>query len=153
MKAWIEDLIDEYPTKRSDGAIVRLARVFRGVPDSTMQAAVDSYMLSGQQFFPKVSDLAPYVREAQEQARGPEPYAQVKRVRYGRWLGESGEYHSDEEILRWEQARGTMPADNLLDTEWDCNDPPEWNESEYQRILSAYGRIRTGASVGDSGRR
>lgn len=139
---WLEDLIDEYPTNRSDRAIVRLARVYRDETDTVMQAAVDAYMLAGEKFFPKVGDLAPYVREAQEQERGPEPYSQVKRVRYGRWLSESGEYHSDEEMLRWEQERGTMPPDELLDTEWACDDPPKLDKESLRRVEEAYERIR-----------
>lgn len=144
---WLADLLDEYPTNRSDKAVERLARVFQDEPDSVMQPAVDAYMISGQKFFPKVGDLAPFVRESQEQARGPEPYSQVKRARYGRWQSETGEHYSDDEILRWEQARGTMPSDEFLDTEWDCDDPPEWNEQEYRRVLEAYARVEAASAA------
>lgn len=122
--SWLEDLIDEYPTNRSDSAIERLARVFSEVSDETMQAAVDAYMLAGEKFFPKVGDLVPYVKEQQEQDRGPEDYDDIQQVKYGRWRSLTGEHYTDEEMLRWEQERGTMPDDDELGTDW-ADEPKE----------------------------
>ena len=34
---------------------------------------------------------------------------------------------TDEEILRWEQQRGTLPPPQFLGTEWDCERPPATN--------------------------
>jgi hypothetical protein len=79
LATWLDDLLDEYPgTKRSDQAIARLARVFRGETAEIMQAAVDSYLLE-RRFFPLVADLAPYVAMAREQARGVIDYNQIGR--------------------------------------------------------------------------
>ena len=103
MSKWLNDLIDEYPTNRSDGAIKRLARIFAQYDDDTMQRATDSYILEGK-YFPKVADMKAYVDHAL--------YA----------VAQQGPEHSDDEILAWEQERGTMPPDAELETdylEWD----------------------------------
>lgn len=140
MKDWLDDLLDEYPTNRSDNAIARLVRVFRDVDDETMQAAVDAYMMDGNEFFPKVASLAPYVQAAQEDDRGPVPYDQIRRVHYGRWQSVIGEHYSDEEILAWEQRRGTMPPDDELGTEYGSVSPPAVDEGALQAIQDAYTR-------------
>lgn len=99
MTDWLAELLDEYPTKRTDAAINRLVRVYGDVPDSIMLKAVDSYMLDGH-FFPKVADLRPFVREAQENARGDKAYeAIVQQVKY-----------TDDDIMAWEIARRSMPT-------------------------------------------
>jgi hypothetical protein len=101
MKAWLNDLVDEYPTKRTETAIVRLARIYNEYSASIMQAAVDDYMLS-EQFFPKVATLKPYVDLAVENARGRD------RIQ-----------HTDGEILAWEIERGTMTGDiEAPDDDW-----------------------------------
>ena len=63
MKDWLKDLMEEYPTGRSDKAIKRLVRVFAEVDDITMQRAVDRYLIR-ERFFPKVADIRPYVEAA-----------------------------------------------------------------------------------------
>ncbi len=101
---WLDELIDEYPTKRTDRAIERLGRLFKEIPQRIMEVAVDKYLLE-QSFFPKVGDLAKYV----QWAKRIRPYEIASQV-------------ADEELLRWEQERGTMPADEILVTdylEWD----------------------------------
>jgi hypothetical protein len=75
MKAWLSDLVDEYPTTTKDGkpirtqtAIVRLARIYSQYDDVIMQAAVDEYLLH-EEWFPRISSLRPYVKRAVEEAR------------------------------------------------------------------------------------
>ena len=107
---WLNDLRDEYPTKRSPEAQARLFRIFRHYDTDTMQAAVDRYMLE-QRYFPKVGDLKPYVDVAAEDARGKSYQAIFDgQVIYGRWASETGKFYSDDVIHAWEVARGTMAA-------------------------------------------
>lgn len=105
---WLADLIDEYPTKRTDSAIRRLVRVFSDYDNDVMQAAVDVYLLN-EKYFPKVGDLAPYVKQAAEDARGDISYSELEQ----QWR------YTDSEMLVWEQERGTMPEDELLNTEYE----------------------------------
>jgi hypothetical protein len=105
MKSWLKDLLEEYPTNtewsyRSDAAIERLSRIYGQYDDETMRRATDSYILE-KKYFPKVSDMKPYVDHAL--------YA----------VKQQGPEYSDEEILAWEQERGTMPPDSQLDTEYE----------------------------------
>ncbi len=111
MKDWLKDLKDEYPTRRSNNAQVRLARVYGQYDDSTMQAAVDAYMLR-ERFFPKVGDLRPYVDAVLEAERGEDAPLEVKRQIHAarmRKLRDGIEY-TDDDMYAWEVARGTMPA-------------------------------------------
>lgn len=97
---WLDELMDEYPTNRTEKAIARLGRVFKDVPDRVMAAAVDKYMAE-QKFFPKVSDLTNYVTWAQRDM----PYEASAQI-------------IDEQILRWEQDRGMFPDDDRLGTDY-----------------------------------
>ena len=106
MTTWLEDLIDEYPTKRSDKAVARLARVFSEFPQDIMRRATDEYMLN-ETWFPRAASLRPYVKLAEEATRGD--------VRYND-IAEQGRRYSDAEMLAWEQERGTMPPDDELAT-------------------------------------
>lgn len=97
MKDWIKDLIEEYPTGRSDTAIKRLMRVYAEVDDITMQRAVDRYLVH-EKFFPKVADLRPYVEAA--------PYdidEQGVIHYYGRW--KSPHQVTDETLYEFEAQR------------------------------------------------
>lgn len=93
---WLDDLLDEYPTNRTDSAIARLARVFADIPDEVMRTAVDNYMRHGQ-YFPKIADLRPFVDMAQEDMRGD-------------WLAahEPITAYPDIYIYEWEVSRNTM---------------------------------------------
>jgi hypothetical protein len=119
MKAWLSDLVDEYPTTTKDGkpirtqaAIVRLARIYSQYDDDVMQAAVDEYMLH-EEWFPRISSLRPYVKRAVEDARSvnmpPADNAGLNEVRMAK-LRTQLEY-SDDFILAWEIERGTMTGD------------------------------------------
>ena len=119
MTTWLEDLIDEYPTKRNDRAVARLVRVFAGTPDNVMSQAVADYLLA-EQFFPKVGSLRPYVQTAEETARGETRYNDI---------AEQGRRYSDAEMLAWEQERGTMPPDDELAP----GNPDAW---EFEIILA-----------------
>lgn len=108
---WLNDLMDEYPTNRSDDAISRLGRVFADVPAGIMQSAVDAYMRDGNKFFPKVGDLSPYVTKLQEwqpQEWAAEQWHEWNMLQLRRQIK-----HSDEQMAAWEVARGTMTADAL----------------------------------------
>jgi len=107
MKDWLEDLLDEYPTKQSDKAIARLVRVYADTADPVMRRAVDQYLLH-ERFFPKVADLRPYVDQAIEESRGME-YANA------------GERFAatDADLYAMEVERGTMPPMDELHNYWD----------------------------------
>jgi hypothetical protein len=121
MKDWIKELMDEYPTGRSDAAIDRLARIFGEYDDSLMQRAVDAYMLKSE-YFPKVGDLFPHVQHAQYQVKQQDimkPGIEAKNKWGTRfWLSLGIGDKDDAEILAWEQQRGTMPPDDQLESEW-----------------------------------
>ncbi len=113
---WLEDLMDEYPTKTKDGkelrsesALVRLGLIFNKNEPDIMQAAVDEYLLN-EKFFPRVATLKPYIDWALEQARGVKSYRQLEQD--GQLI------FSDEELLKFEQERGTMPAGEAVGSEW-----------------------------------
>ena len=109
MKGWIKELIDEYPTKRSQVAIVRLVRVYSKYSDETMRLAVDRYMLN-EYFFPKVANLRQYVNAVLEDGRGDIAYhAEGERVRYGRWLSQESQAYSDQALYDFELSRDTVP--------------------------------------------
>lgn len=111
---WLEDLFDEYPgsknkpdhpNNRSDTAVQRLCAAFANEDMATMEAAVFKYMTDGNQWFPKISNLAPYVKDAR-----------IDRDAWGSQWGDqlatakrTGDYTAvDTAILRWEQQRGEM---------------------------------------------
>ena len=111
---WLNDLMDEYPTNRSDNAIIRLARVFADTPAAVMQTAVDTYMKDGNKFFPKVGDLSPYVKAVEEwQGRAlvlsTEQSYERGMVPVHRKLDGVDKDALDAQIALWEVARGTMP--------------------------------------------
>ncbi len=106
---WLKDLMDEYPTNQSESSQIRLGRIFSEHEPDIMQAAVDEYLLN-EKFFPKVSTLKPYVDWALEQARGVKSYRQLEQD--GQLI------FSDEELLKFEQERGTMPSGESVGSEW-----------------------------------
>jgi hypothetical protein len=80
---WLEELSDEYPATdrygkplRSDDAIRRLAAVYSEEEPAVMLEAAYSYMRD-KQFFPRVSDLRPYVQQVREQRRGDMRYDEL----------------------------------------------------------------------------
>lgn len=102
---WLDALMDEYPTKRTDKAIARLYKVYADMAEDVMSEAAYAYMKAGK-FFPKVADLNQYVKEAEEMARGT-PFEESP-----------GRPPTDEELLAFEQARGTMPPTKEHRTYW-----------------------------------
>lgn len=100
---WLEDLLDEYPTNRTESAIKRLAAAFANEETAVMGAATMAYMRDGNEFFPKISTLSNYVKmaridnntwEVQWRARLDEAKA-------------SGDYTAvDAAIMAWETGRG-----------------------------------------------
>lgn len=105
---WLNELIDEYDTQKiNDGRLLRLGRAFKDEPPDIMQAAVLAYVRENK-YFPRTADLNPYVQIARENNRGHLPYHQIQQQ----------PRFTDEDILRWEQQRGTMPADALLGTDY-----------------------------------
>ncbi len=114
MNNWLDDLLEEYPTKRSDGAIMRMVRVFSEYDDDTMRTAVDAYMLEGT-YFPKVSDLHPYILHAlyAVKQQGPTEYEKILQ------MNDDEIAEVDARMLAWEQERGTMPDDTQLDSEYE----------------------------------
>lgn len=94
MTTWLEDLLDEYPTNRTDSAIARLLRVYSGESDEVMRMAADAYMQAGK-FFPKIADLQPFVKAAQERERGD-------------WNRPPAITYPDDFMFDWEVARGSM---------------------------------------------
>jgi len=102
---WMEDLMDEYPTNRSDRAIARLTRTFADKEQDVMEKAADLYMLAGNRFFPKVSDFVDYVKEAEGQVNNW-GYYWGKQIRQAK---EGEDYTAvDDAILEWELANGHM---------------------------------------------
>lgn len=104
---WITELMDEYPTGRSDNAIQRLRAAFANEEKAVMDAAIMAYMRDGNEFFPKISTLSKYVSVARvdnntwqvqwqaqlDEARATEDYTAV-----------------DDAIMQWEIARGELPV-------------------------------------------
>jgi hypothetical protein len=115
--SWIEILLDEYPTKRSDDAIGRFAKFFGDQYEPEVLAmAVNDYMLAGEKFFPKIPDFVSYVRNAADRA----VVASTRRT----------DWFDDNDLLAFEQRRGSMPADADLAEA----------EAEARRALAAWGR-------------
>ena len=114
MNNWLDDLLEEYPTNRSDGAIMRMVRVFSDYDNDTMRKAVDAYMMEGK-YFPKVSDLHPYILHAlyRVEQQDMEKDKETPEDREARLKVE------DEKYLRIEQAAGSMPDDAQLDSEYE----------------------------------
>lgn len=112
---WLEDLLDEYPTGRSDRAIQRLRNSFASEPHTVMEAAVIVYMRENK-FFPKISDLNDYVERARIDnntwgARWSELLEAAKKT---------GDYSRvDDIILEWEVGRGEMPVNAGERNYWD----------------------------------
>ncbi len=105
MKPWIKDLMDEYPTNRSDVSIDRLERIFEQYDDKTMSQATDLYILAGK-YFPKVADMKKYVDHAlyAVKQQGPTEYEKVLQ------MDDDEIEELDARMLAWEQERGTMGA-------------------------------------------
>jgi len=117
---WIEILLDEYPTKRSDNAIARFAKFFNDqFTPEVLADAVSDFMLAGEKFFPKIPDFVNYARNADDRAT-------VAGTRRTDWF-------DDADLLRFEQRRGTMVSDADLDEA----------EAEARRTLAAWGRCPT----------
>lgn len=110
---WLNELADEYENQHvSDNRMVRIGAAYLDEPEDIMSAAVLAYVRENK-FFPKAADLHPYVIAARENARGRVPYNQLRQQIH----------YADADILRWEQARGTMPPDDQLDYLWDPGNP------------------------------
>jgi hypothetical protein len=111
---WLNELVDEYQNQKiNDTRLFRLGRAFQDEPADIMQAAVLAYVRENK-YFPRTADLNPYVLQAHEDARGRIPYHQLQQQpRY-----------SDDDILAWEQRRGTMPPDYLLETDYLATEQP-----------------------------
>lgn len=108
---WLTELLDEYPTKRTETAVSRLVKVFEDTPDSIMQQATYAYMRHGQ-FFPKIADLRPFVDAALEDDRGGVSFSELDQqgqIRYGGY--------SDDEMLAWEIERGSMREESKIEAE------------------------------------
>ena len=101
---WIETLLDEYPTKRTDTAILRMMAAYSTEHLFMMQRAVVEFMKDGNKFFPKVADLAKYV----EKVNSPDYFTD--------WLAkckQSGNYQEyDNFMLQWELEQGTIGENN-----------------------------------------
>lgn len=119
---WLNYLIAAYPQARVDMMTYAvLEDVFQGVEAEVMRAAVRSYVARNK-FWPTAADLRPYVEWAErEAAPGPtlEELREMHRVKMAR-LRASIRY-SDEEILAWERARGSLPPEGW-EEEWPLND-------------------------------
>ena len=97
---WLETLLDEYYNEnRSDQAIERLNAAFSNQLDIVMDTAVLEYMKAGEQFFPRIAGLVPYVER-------------VKTLDYAKANNDYTIY--DELMLRAEVANGTMDESILL---------------------------------------
>ena len=111
---WLEDLIDEYPTNRTDSAIQRLASAFSYEDDALMEWAVEKYMKENQ-FFPKLSSMNPYVNLAKKEAGR---FSTPQEARYDVMLNNAratGDFTAvDDAILRWETARGGLAEDDSM---------------------------------------
>lgn len=123
---WLSELLDEYPLAtdstskqfRSRSSLARLVSAFLHVPSEVMSAAVVEYMKENQ-YFPKLSDLNPYVLEA-EKVYHPtaRPYDDWERIASIQNMSDDDKEHLDSVMLRWEQQRGTMPATEKIGSEW-----------------------------------
>lgn len=126
---WLVELMDEYAhfsEKRSDAAIARLARIFGIYSPAVMSAAVDKYILQNERgYFPTVGELKPFVDSVvetiermpndptpAERRRWHEVQMAKLRVRFE---------HGDDEIMAFEQRRGTMPTDENIGSEYEQN--------------------------------
>lgn len=125
--AWLEDLLDEYPTARSDAAISRLMRVFADVPAGVMRTAVDAYMRQGS-FFPKIADLRPFVDTAQQRA-----------INEGWPDGNPHGGYSDEFMYQWELERGTMRP--LAEIEAEGRKAREWVGKKLAKTTALTGQM------------
>jgi hypothetical protein len=107
MLDWLNELIDEYSNQKiDDKRLLRLGRAFSAESAEIMQDAVLSYIRENK-YFPRTADLNPYVLAANEDKRGEIKYRDLEnQFSYGRFGHGS---YSDDDILRWEQQRGTMP--------------------------------------------
>ncbi len=108
---WLDELLDEYPTETKDGrtivsdrTILRLGKAYANESGDVMTLAVTTY-IADNQFFPRTASLRSYVENA---------HAAIDESN-GRVLGM---IYSDKDLLRFEQERGSMPADELLGTDW-----------------------------------
>lgn len=125
--SWINDLIANYHTQivDKDGKVKPayaqrariLQRLFGGRGASVLSAAVDQYILE-QKFFPSAAEFRPYIQIAEEQSRGQWPDEQINPIMMIRAMTNAERMTLDEQILAWEQSRGTMPGNEQLDTEY-----------------------------------
>ncbi len=108
MKPWLKDLMDEYPTNRSDVSIDRLERIFEQYDEETMRQATDLYILEGK-YFPKVADMKKYVDHALYQVAQQDSNPR-DRHREIQAMDDEEIADLDARMLAWEQERGTMGA-------------------------------------------
>lgn len=110
---WLSYLVAAFPQARVDMMTYAvLEDVFQDAPGEVLKAAARAYVRQ-HAFWPTAAELRPYVEwaEARPEGRGREAVqqlspAEVHELRMA--LVRSQIRYSDEEMLAWEMARGTM---------------------------------------------
>jgi hypothetical protein len=106
LPAWLSYLVAAFPQARVDMMTYAvLEDVFQGVAEEVMKAATRAYVRQ-HAFWPTAAELRPYVEWAERQAVQQLSPAEAHELRMAQ-LRESIRY-SDEEMMAWEVARGTM---------------------------------------------
>jgi hypothetical protein len=106
LPGWLSYLVAAFPQARVDMMTYAvLEDVFQEVPGEVMKAAARAYVRQ-HAFWPTAAELRPYVEWAERQAVQQLSPAEAHELRMAQ-LRESIRY-SDEEMMAWEVARGTM---------------------------------------------
>jgi hypothetical protein len=92
-----------------------LEDVFQGVAEEVMKAATRAYVRQ-HAFWPTAAELRPYVEWAEREAVQQLSPAEAHELRMA--LVRSQIRYSDEEMLAWEVARGTMVVDEVRDASY-----------------------------------
>jgi hypothetical protein len=106
LPAWLNYLVAAFPQARVDMMTYAvLEDVFQGVPAEVMKAAARAYVRR-HAFWPTAAELRPYVEWAEREAIQPLSPVEAHELRMARVRARIR--YSDEEMLAWEVARGTI---------------------------------------------
>lgn len=141
---WLNYLIAAYPQARVDMMTYAvLEDVFQEVEAEVMRAAVRSYV-GRHKFWPTAADLRPYVEWAEREAAPKPTLEELRRMHEAKMARiRASIQYTDEEILAWERARGSLPPEGW-EGDWPVEDAGAfgWWKAQEERAEEGAGPER-----------